>query len=252
MRSSRVYCDKPLQVDKTLSLGADASHYLSNVLRLRAGDELTLFNGRDGEFDAEVLSSKKNELVIRLVQQSKLQQPAPLSIHLGLGLSRGDRMDYAIQKSVELGVSQLTPLTTLRGEVKLKADRVEKKLQHWRKIAISACEQSGRMDIPIILPPCGVHEWQQNLGQGLRLILDPSATQNFGVLISRYRSNTSSSGGLVSINLMIGPEGGFDQQELDWAVQQGFELAGLGPRILRTETAPVVALAILQHVFGEL
>ncbi len=173
---------------------------------------------------------------------------SPLRITLAQGISRGERMDYTLQKSVELGVSRIIPLSTERCGVKFDAKRAAKRLQHWQGVIISACEQSGRNDIPEILPTISLHAWldahrvpcQQQ--EALRLLLHPRATQSL-------RQLTPPTG---EISLLIGPEGGLSDNEIDMATQCGFEGIQLGPRVLRTETAGVAALAALQSYWGDL
>ncbi len=243
MRTTRIYQNQLLATGSRLVLDAETSHYLGTVLRLRPGAALLVFNSRDGEFAAHIASAEKQSLSIELSAQQRPPSAASLSIHLGLGISRGDRMDFAIQKSTELGVSHITPVYSQYGEVKLKEDRVENKLRHWSRIATSAAEQSGRLDIPAVSTPQSLEEWQSSLGESVRLLLDPSGPEKIGQNIGSREQGFA---------LLIGPEGGFAERELEWAVKRGFKIVSLGPRILRTETAPAAALAILQHRFGDM
>jgi 16S rRNA (uracil1498-N3)-methyltransferase len=244
MRLSRVYLDSPLALNGVISLPKEIAHYLSNVLRLRVNDELLVFNSRHGEFRARVTSAAKRAVDIELFEKIRdahdPAKPGPLSIHLVLGLSRGDRMDFAVQKSTELGVNEITPIYTEYGEVRLKAERVEKKLQHWQKIAISACEQSGRLDVPVIHKPLPVLELSlcENANKWM---LEPSGSDSLPQSIAEN-----------NCVLLVGPEGGFSTDEIDWARSNDFQILALGSRILRTETAPVAALAILQHKYGDM
>lgn len=240
MRLSRVFIDSPLEPNATLDLPKDTAHYLSNVLRLRTQAELLVFNSRDGEFRARICEASKKSVTVELIERVRAPQEASLSIHLLLGLSRSDRMDLAVQKSTELGVTAITPVYTEHGEVRLKAERSEKKLQHWRKIAISACEQSGRLDVPAIHAPCALYDVAPE-GTTNRWMLEPSGEDVFPESIANQH-----------IELLIGPEGGFSGAEIDWARSEGFKVVALGQRILRTETAPIAALAILQHRFGDM
>ncbi len=244
MRLSRVYLDSPLALNAVISLPKEIAHYLSNVLRLRVDDELLVFNSQQGEFLARVVAVAKRAVDIELLEKKRdandATKQASLSLHLSLGLSRGDRMDFAVQKSTELGVTEITPVYTEFGEVRLKADRVEKKLQHWQKIAISACEQSGRLDIPVINKPIALMDLSLNESAN-KWMLEPSGSD---VLPQSIAEN--------NILLLIGPEGGFSEKEIDWAQRNDFQIVALGSRILRTETAPVAALAILQHKYGDM
>lgn len=243
MRTTRIHLNQGLNCGAKLTLDAETSHYLGTVLRMRPEATLLVFNSEDGEFSARIVSVEKQAIAIELGARERAPQPSSLQIHLGLGISRGDRMDFAIQKSTELGVTQITPVYSQYGEVKLKADRVENKLRHWRKIAASAAEQSGRLDIPAISSPQSLDDWQQSLDDAVRLLLDPSGKERIG---------QASAPGAAGFALLIGPEGGFAEQELEWGRKYGFAIVTLGPRILRTETAPAAALAILQHRFGDM
>jgi 16S rRNA (uracil1498-N3)-methyltransferase len=241
MRTHRVYIKEKLQQGSTLSLPSKTSHYLSKVLRLKPGDEVRLFNAGDGEFPAIIGNISKNSVEVSLDAVLASPQVPALEINLALGISRGDRMDYGVQKSTELGVSSITPLFTEFGEVKLKADRAENKLRHWRKIAVSASEQSGRLDVPELAAPCRFDQWISNSPEGLNIMLEPDGGQSLKQEFSGKR-----------INLVVGPEGGFSPAEIKQAEQQGFVIASMGNRILRTETAPVASLAILQHLYGDM
>lgn len=241
MRISRVYFPRQLTTNASLTLEGETAHYLSHVLRLRVGDKFALFNGEQGEFEARVSAISKREVEVQLETLRVEPHQPGLQVHLAVGLSRGDRMDYAIQKSTELGVSEITPLYSQHGEVRLKADRLENKLRHWQRIAISACEQSGRLEVPEIHQPCEISDWLATNSAESNLLLDP----NGGDKISQGPKANS-------INLVTGPEGGFSQQELTLAKASGYTVVGLGSRVLRTETAPVAALAILQHLYGDM
>jgi len=244
MRLSRVYLDSPLALNAVISLPKEIAHYLSNVLRLSVGDQLLVFNSQQGEFRARIISVAKRKVDIELLEKNRgvhdLARRASLSIHLILGLSRGDRMDFAVQKSTELGVNEITPTYTEYGEVRLKPERVTKKLQHWQKIAISACEQSGRVDVPVINKPISLVEL--SLGECVnKWMLEPSGSDALPQSIAEN-----------NIALLVGPEGGFSGNEIAWAQCNDFQILALGSRILRTETAPVAAIAILQHKYGDM
>ena len=243
MRLTRVYSPEPLASGKHLNLSKDLSHYLANVLRLKAGDAVALFNAECGEFHAVISDVKRNALAVTLGEQ----QRAPLApeqkavrLELGLGLSKGDRMDYGIQKSVELGVTLITPVNCEYGDVRFKqASRIENKLRHWRRIAVSAAEQSGRLDVPTIAEPLDLIAWLGQQSTETRLCLDPRGAERLGdTPLSR------------SIALLIGPEGGLSPAEVTRSVEAAFIPTTLGPRVLRTETAPVAALAVIQHCLG--
>ena len=241
MRVSRHYIDMPLQAGSEIRLPADIAHYLSKVLRLPVGAQLTVFNGVDGEFSAHLVQASKQETVLMIDGLVLAQARPALRLELGLGLSRGDRMDYAIQKATELGVSKITPLFTEHGEVKLKPDRLENKLRHFQKICVNAAEQCGRLDVPELDTPVSVEEFLAQDSQAVRVLLEPGGDGR----ISRDEA-------INSIEILIGPEGGFSKRELELAQNSECLVVGLGPRVLRTETAPVAALAVLQFLYGDL
>ena len=241
MRVARVYVDQALSSQNTFTLTDDAAHYLSRVLRIRAGDLCRLFNGRDGEFEATVISADNSSVVVETGANCENHSNPVIEINLGLGLSRGERMDYAIQKSTELGVSSITPLFSDRCEVKLKPERLENRINHWRKVAISACEQSGRSEIPSITLPRNLSDWIISERKNFSLMLDQSGDTDLGELNKQ-----------TPVDLTIGPEGGFSTKEIALARASDFSIVRLGSRILRTETAPVVALSILQFLWGSL
>lgn len=238
---TRLYVDIPLSPDLELSLPEDAAHHLVRVLRATTGDHITLFNGLGGEYEAELIETGKRDARVRLISFLPDDKASPLHTHLGQVMSRGERMDYAIQKATELGVSEITPLTSERCELKLRGEeRADKKLEHWRRIAIAACEQSGRNRLPIINAPLPADEWQQRVEADLKLVLAPAVNQALADGISPRR-----------IALLIGPEGGLSEREIAATCTQGFHPWQIGPRVMRTETAPVAALAILQWCFGD-
>lgn len=244
MRLSRVYVEELPGPGSTLSLPRDTAHYVGTVLRLRPDDEILLFNGEQGEFLARISAASKRAVEVELCELRRTPSDAAselkLSIRLLLGLSRGDRMDLAVQKSTELGVAEIVPVYTEYGEVRLKPDRAEKKLQHWRRIAISASEQCGRLTVPSIGSPEALNELAPREG-AIAWMLEPSGSDVLPEAIAE-----------TNIELLIGPEGGFSPGEIDWARSRGFRIVSLGARVLRTETAPIAALAILQHKFGDM
>ncbi len=241
MRLTRIYYPGSLAAGDSLELGKDTLHYLRNVLRLQKGQELLLFNERDGEFSAEIAAVSKSSLEVSLRSRQREAQIPGFNLSLGLALSKGDRMDYGIQKSAELGVNNITPLRCEHSEAKLKPDRLQNRMAHWRRIGVSAAEQSDRFDVPVINEPLPFTEWIERPGDHARLLFDPLGEESLPDALERD-----------AIAVTIGPEGGFSPAELDAAKQNGFRVCRLGPRVLRTETAPVVALAILQHRYGDM
>ncbi len=252
MRLSRVYIDAPLKLNALVPLPKETAHYLGNVLRLRVDDELLLFNSQHGEFLARICAATKKSVEVELIEVRREldadEEQNRLGLHLILGLSRGDRMDFAVQKSTELGVTEISPVYTEHGEVRLKPERLEKKLLHWRRIAISACEQSGRLTVPSIHSPMPLADLAQGSSAN-RWMLEPSGSDSIPESIAEPIAEPITD---RHIDLLIGPEGGFSPAEIDWARDNGFRIVSLGKRILRTETAPIAALAILQHKFGDM
>ena len=242
MRVSRIYFDKKLVSGASIQLDSEVAHYLINVLRLKPDSEINLFNGDAGEFRGVIASGSKKEVVVHINEQLSQPSRSPLHLHLALGLSKGDRMDYAIQKSVELGVAEITPLYTEFNEVRFKdIARLQKKLVHWQKIAIAACEQCGSHGPPTINSPVALCEFIKKESTANRLVLDKSGDNSL--------SETKKS---EAIDLVVGPEGGLSASELKNLKSQGYKIINMGPRILRTETAPIAALAILQSVCGDM
>lgn len=238
MSLPRFYVDAELALG-TVDLPEATSHYLSRVLRLAVGAQIQLFDGSGDEYLSEITAISKKVVSVELTEQVAGLPDSSLAIHLGQGLSRGERMDWAIQKATELGVTEITPLFTERCEVRLNDERAEKRLAHWRQIAISACEQCGRSTIPVIHPPQAIAEWMQTVQADLKLVLHPVAQP----LTAHQPPN--------SLAFLIGPEGGLTEAEVAQAAGAGFLPARLGPRVLRTETAPVVALSVAQQLWGD-
>ncbi len=238
MRLSRFFVDTPLSLGQH-ELPEAQAHYIARVLRLTSGAALQLFDGSGQEYRGELAEVGKKRVSVTLSEQLPGMAESPLHIHLGQGLSRGERMDWAIQKATELGVSEITPLFSERCEVRLNDERADKRLAHWRQVAISACEQCGRSVLPTIHPPLPMADWAKSCAAELKLILHPVAVP----LTEHARP--------ASLAFLIGPEGGFSEEEVQQAMASGFTAARLGPRVLRTETAPVVALSVAQQLWGD-
>lgn len=238
MRLSRFFVDAPLSLGRH-ELPETQAHYMARVLRLAVGDKVQLFDGSGVEFLGELVEVSKKTVFVALHEQIAGLAESPLQLHLGQGLSRGERMDWAIQKATELGVNAITPIVSERCEVRLKDERADKRLAHWRQIAISACEQCGRSVLPVIHPPLTLAEWLAHTDAALKLVLHPVAEP----LTSHEKP--------ASLAFLIGPEGGLSDAEVQQAQKAGFLAACLGPRVLRTETAPVVALSVAQQLWGD-
>ena len=215
------------------------AHYLSRVLRLNVGAAVQLFDGSGQEYRGELTCVTKKTVQVSLQECLDGLPESSLHIHLGQGLSRGERMDWAIQKATELGVAEITPLFTERCEVRLNDERAQKRLEHWQQIAISACEQCGRSKVPVIHSPQSLKDWQTRVEADLKLLLHPVAQP-----LTEHATPSS-------LAFLIGPEGGLTEDEVTQASQFGFQPARLGPRVLRTETAPVVALSVAQQLWGD-
>jgi len=242
LRIPRLYLGQPLQPGAELELEAERSHYLTRVLRLKEQAPLRVFDGQGMEVNAHIKTLSKRSCCLQLEDNVSNHSQSPLQVELAIGLSRGERFDFVVQKATELGVSNITPLFTERTEVKLNAERTNKRHQHWQKIAISACEQSGRHTLPTIATPLAFHDWLPQVSSEQRLILDPFATP----------ASLEQSAPVGSCTLLVGPEGGFANSEVEQAVQAGFTALQLGPRVLRTETAPIAALTLVQYLWGDL
>jgi 16S rRNA (uracil1498-N3)-methyltransferase len=225
-----------------MSLPEEAYRHLVIVLRRIPGDAVTLFNGRGGEYAAKVESVAKRNLTVRIEEFRAVERESPLPVTLAQAVSKGEHMDYSIQKAVELGVGMIQPLITDHVVVRLNAERWARKQEHWQGVAVSACEQSGRTRVPRILPVADLRDWLNTCSpDALRLVLSPTAAP---VTLKRA--------GNQPVVLLVGPEGGLSEVELKLADLSGFAALSLGARVLRTETAGVVALAILQSKFGDL
>ena len=238
MRLSRFFIDAPLSLGQH-ELPEAQAHYIGRVLRHAVGDAVQLFDGSGQEYLGELIEVGKKTVRVELREQLAGQAESPLHLHLGQGLSRGERMDWAIQKATELGASEISPIISERCEVRLKEERADKRLAHWRQVAISACEQCGRSVLPIIHPPVLLADWLQQTEADLKLVLHPVAEP----LASHAKPQT--------LAFLIGPEGGLSDAEVERAKAAEFHAARLGPRVLRTETAPVVALSVAQQLWGD-
>ncbi|TAM60228.1 MAG: 16S rRNA (uracil(1498)-N(3))-methyltransferase [Rhodanobacter sp.] len=243
MRNIRLHVDLPLAVGAELPLPAPAAEHATRVLRLVAGDPLTLFNGDGCDYSARILTLTRREVVVQVQARQVPDNESPLALTLAQGVARGEKMDLIVQKATELGVVRIVPLLTERAEVKLDAARAEKRLLHWRAVAASACEQSGRACLPEIHPALPLAAWLDGLVEdgALRLALLPQATQS-----ARELRFTTAAGLLV-----VGPEGGLGERDVAALTLAGFGGLRLGPRILRTETAGLAALAALQALHGD-
>lgn len=243
MRITRVFTGQPLATGAQITLDEGPSRHLLGVLRLRPGGALTLFNGTGGEFAATLIDGAGGRARVSLGDFLNRDRESPLAIHLGMGIAKGERMDWVVQKAVELGIAAITPLLTARSEVRLTTERADRKHRHWQQIVVSAGEQCGRNRLPTIAKPIDLSRWLASSAEGLGLVLDPDATLGLGQVTSPASAQVS---------LLIGPEGGLTTAEVTAAATAGFARVSFGPRILRTETAPLAAISILQARWGDM
>jgi 16S rRNA (uracil1498-N3)-methyltransferase len=242
VRLTRVHVEEPLAAGGTCVVSGTAVNHISRVLRLREGDELTLFDGRGGEYGARIAGFGKDAVRVAVQAHRPVERESALDLTLVQSVSRGERMDWVMQKATELGVRRVIPVLTERTVIRLDDRQKERKVQHWRAIVIAACEQCGRNRVPEVAAPLGFYETLRTLdAEATRVLLSPT-----GTLRARDLERPS------KLTLLIGPEGGLSENEEDAGLKAGFRQVQLGPRILRTETAALAALAALQHDFGDL
>ena len=244
MRNPRLFTDQPLTPGDRVVLKNNLAQHLGRVLRARAGEQIVLFNGDGREFAAQVLTVSKLEVSVDIGAASAPHTESLVHTTLGLCLSKGDRFDWAIQKATELGVGAIAPLYSERVDFSIPPDRIEKRIAHWQQIAISACEQCGRVRIPAVSTPQPMEQWVQSVAAEQKWVLhcdDHGAPKSIAGMATP-----------ADAALLIGPEGGLTDQEVARACENSFEVLQLGPRVLRAETAPVVALSALSVMWGEM
>ena len=242
MRMPRIYQQSTLVVGQSVALDDEAAGHVGRVLRMSSGEQVSLFNGDGNDYLAEIISASKKNVEVKVLSSEENNSESPLNLHLGQVISRGDRMDFTIQKSVELGVNTITPLFSERCGVKLTGERLEKKIQQWQKIVISACEQSGRSVVPVIRPAMQLADWCAEPSDAVKLNLHPRASHGVnGLTLPNNR-----------VRLVIGPEGGLSAPEIVMTEEHQFTDVLLGPRVLRTETAALTTISALQLKFGDI
>lgn len=242
MRIHRLYQPGPYQTGDEVALEKTGAQHLIKVLRYKEGDTLNIFDGYGSSFEATVASANQKSTTIVVGQRINEQPESPLRIHICLALSKGERMDYAIQKAVEAGVSEISPMMAKHSVVRLDDKRKESRLSHWQGIIRHACEQSGRNIIPRINPVIDLPDLLTKVTGDRKLILDPVSNNTLGSIKTRP----------ASVVLLIGPEGGFAEDEINTAEKKGYEAIRLGPRVFRAETATVAACVALQTLWGDL
>jgi 16S rRNA (uracil1498-N3)-methyltransferase len=243
MRLTRVFVDGDLATGQRLTVEGSAGNHIVRVLRSRIGDELTLFNGRGGEYGASIDEIRRDTVQVSVREHRDQERESAFELTLAQGISRGERMDWVVQKATELGVTRIVPLFTERSVVHLDEKQAARKVQHWRSIAVSACEQCGRNVVPEIAAPTPLYGLlEKPVGKGSSLLLSPTGEQRIADIAGSPEGAT----------VLIGPEGGLARVEQDAALRSGFTAVRMGPRVLRTETAAVCALTLLQQRFGDL
>ncbi len=243
MRTPRIFQNQTLIEGSTIELDGTGSHHIATVLRLQANSPIIVFNGTGGEYHGEITTVKNKKVFVELRFFNEADRASPLHIHLGQVMAKGDRMDYALQKAVELGVSEITPLFSERCEVKLKGERLTKKMDQWRHLLISACEQSGLNIVPNLHLPVTLPEWTACTHADLKWILHTEGLPSNPFQLEEPPA---------SLCFAVGPEGGFSESEVEAARENNFNCITLGPRVWRTETAPVVLLSLAQINWGDL
>lgn len=243
MANLRFFTNSPLALNTSVQLSDNAATHATRTLRLNVGDNAIIFNGDGFDYECTLTSIKKNNVIATITSTTPVSNESALSITLLQAISSGDRMDFTIQKAVELGVKNIQPITSQRSVVKLSAERAEKRTEHWQNVAISACEQSGRAVIPKVFPPLPLKNWlsQNPNNHATRILLNPVGAKR----LAEMQQPAS------AIQLLVGAEGGLSQSEIDLASSQGFQSIVLGPRILRTETAALTAISAMQCLWGD-
>jgi 16S rRNA (uracil1498-N3)-methyltransferase len=243
VRLTRVYVEAALTGGTRGLVSGNAANHIARVLRLGVGDALTLFDGRGGEYASRIEGLRKDAVEVAVGEHVAIERESPLALTLAQGVSRGERMDWVMQKATELGVQRIVPLITKRSVVRLDPGQAQKKLQHWRGIIIASCEQCGRNRLPQLAAPRDLQEFlgSEATTGAMRLLLSPIGSLRIGAikLVQKF-------------TVLIGPEGGLAPEEAQAAIAQGFVGVQLGPRVLRTETAAIAALAALQQALGDL
>ena len=244
MRIPRIFTDQPLSSGANLALTGSAARHLSSALRMSVGQEITLFNGLGGEFSATLTATAKSQVDVSLGDCREIDRESPLKLHLAIAVSRGERMDWIVQKATELGVTEITPLFSERTEVKLNGERLEKKLRHWQQVSISACEQCQRNKLPTINNARTLDQWLSQAdgdSDHLKLVLHHRSDKT----LAQHQTPKS-------VCLLVGPEGGLSDTEISRAIDKGFAPLTLGPRVMRTEAAPLASISIMQSLWGDM
>lgn len=242
MRKTRVFINSALQTGEVVALTGEAAHHLGRVLKARVGDTVIAFNGRGGSYESAIAGIDRRSITIKPLHFHAENNESPLKVTLAQGISRGQHMDYTVQKAVELGVSRIVPLFTEFSNVRLEEERAQKRHDHWHKIITGACEQSGRNLLPELATAMQLADWVGDDSATLRLLMHADTTEGPGNLPP----------GIKDVTLLCGPEGGLSRAEIDRALACGYRMVALGPRILRTETAAIAAITACQMLWGDM
>src|SRR5258706_1288913 len=240
MPIARIRCDLRLGPGAQFTLPPEAAQHVGRALRLKAGDAIIVFDGRGGEYDATIQRIDKERVDVKVGAWRDVEAESPLNVGIVQGLPEADKMDWIIQKTVELGVSWVQPIVCERSVVRLSGERAARREAHWRRVAVAACEQCGRNRIPDVRPTLGFQSWIAVASSAKRWMLVPDGTP-----VAEMPAPTG------PLELLVGPEGGLSERERDLAMPRGFEAVALGRRVLRTETAPVVAMAAMHALWGD-
>ena len=242
---NRFYHSKSININETIIMDDFAAHHALKVMRLKTNDQLILFNGDGSDFTGQVIRISKRQVEVSIKSKKNIKNESNLKVILLQALTSSEKMDLIIQKTTELGISEIQPIICERSIVKIKNEKIEKKLSHWRQVSIAACEQCGRAKIPTIHKPENIIKYLEKTEskKDTKIILSPEATKSLDNVTHNVKRN---------IIVLIGPEGDFTKQELDFSIQKGFSPIKIGPRILRTETAPMCILSILQYKYGDI
>ena len=236
----RIHCELRLGPGAQFALAPDAAQHVSRALRLKAGDSITVFDGRGGEYEATIQRIDKERVDVKVGAWRDLERESSLPVGLVQGLPEADKMDWIIQKAAELGVGWIQPVICERSVVRLSGERAERREAHWRRVAVAACEQCGRNRVAEVRPALGFQSWLAGEARGERWLLAPG-----GAPLAGHQRPVG------ALELLVGPEGGLSDRELEWAAAKGCETIALGPRVLRTETAPIAALAAIHALWGD-
>jgi 16S rRNA (uracil1498-N3)-methyltransferase len=243
---NRFYHSKPININETIVMDEFAAHHALKVMRLKNNDQLILFNGDGSDYTGYVIRITKRQVEVSIKSKKSIENESNIRVTLLQSLTSSEKMDLIIQKTTELGITEIQPIVCERSIVKIKNEKIEKKILHWRQVSIAACEQCGRAEIPIIHKPVNIIKYLDKVEEsdkGTKIILSPQAAESLDSNIHKTKKD---------IKVLIGPEGDFTEEELDYSIQKGFLPIKIGPRILRTETAPICILSILQYKYGDI